>query len=234
MVIRNINCEVGSKVYVGVPQGSIVGPLLWDLVYDGLLNSFNNTTNLRTVAFADDLAILIGVNKKESVKNKLNDYVNKIIKWCNRAGLQIATDKTVIILTTGMRIPKIFKVNIIKKLLTTSKNMKYLGIMIHNRRNYTEHLASTCCRVDTLVGTMESLLPNVNGPTNTVRRIYYNVWESVVLYASPVWAEALNKIKKYKNFNKNTEISNNIHNNSIQDCLACSVVHINRQYAYTY
>lgn len=80
MVIKNINCEEGSKVYVGVPQGSIVGSLLWELVYDGLLNSFNNTTNLRIVAFADDLAILIGVNKKESVENKLNDYVNKIIK----------------------------------------------------------------------------------------------------------------------------------------------------------
>lgn len=86
--IKKINCEVGSKVYVGVPQGSIVGPLLWDLVYDGLLNSFNNTTNLRTAASADDLAILSGVNKKESVENKLNNYVNKIIKWCNRAGLQ--------------------------------------------------------------------------------------------------------------------------------------------------
>jgi hypothetical protein len=89
MVIKNINCEVGSKVYVGVPQGSIVDPLLWDLVYDGLLNRFNNITNLRTVAFANDLAILIGVNKKESVEDKLNDYVNIIIKWsrianCNR------------------------------------------------------------------------------------------------------------------------------------------------------
>lgn len=93
--------------------------------------------------------------------------------------MQIATDKTEIILT-GMRIPKIFKVNIVKKLLTTSKNMKYLGI-IHNRRNYTVHLESACCTVDTLVGTMESLLPNVNGPINTVRKIYYNVWEFVVL-----------------------------------------------------
>jgi hypothetical protein len=44
--------------------------------------------------------------------------------------LQIATDKTEIILTTVLRIPKIFKVNIVKKLLTTSKNMKYLGIML--------------------------------------------------------------------------------------------------------
>jgi hypothetical protein len=41
-----------------------VGPLLWNLVYDGLLNNFNNIT-VRTVAFADDLAILMGINKKK-------------------------------------------------------------------------------------------------------------------------------------------------------------------------
>jgi hypothetical protein len=55
---------IKNKVYIGLPQGSVVGPLLWNLVYDGLLNNFNNIT-VRTVAFADDLAILMGINKKK-------------------------------------------------------------------------------------------------------------------------------------------------------------------------
>lgn len=49
---------VFEKIFTGVPQGSVVGPLLWNLVYDGLLAKFNNYVNLSVIAFADDLAIV--------------------------------------------------------------------------------------------------------------------------------------------------------------------------------
>lgn len=54
---------------------------------------------MKTIAFTDDFAILIGVNKKESIEYKLNNYMNKIVSWCTNIGLQIATDKTEIINT---------------------------------------------------------------------------------------------------------------------------------------
>lgn len=44
---------------------------------------------------------------KESIEYKSNNFMNKIVNWCNNVGLQIATDKTEIIILTGMRIPKV-------------------------------------------------------------------------------------------------------------------------------
>lgn len=42
---------------------------------------------------------------------------------------------------------------------------------------------------------MGGLLPKVRGPSNACRKLYYYVWESVVLYVSPVWVDALAKAK---------------------------------------
>ncbi|XP_012243629.1 uncharacterized protein LOC105681050 [Bombus impatiens] len=37
--------------------------------------------------------------------------------------------------------------------------------------------------------------PNVNAPRDAVRRLYYGVWESVVLYGAPIWASSMGKAK---------------------------------------
>ncbi|XP_033204852.2 uncharacterized protein LOC117165620 [Bombus vancouverensis nearcticus] len=42
------------------------------------------------------------------------------------------------------------------------------------------------------------ILPNINGPPGLARRLYYNVWEPIVTYGAPVWADAMNYEKNRK------------------------------------
>ena len=49
-----------------------------------------------------------------------------------------------------------------------------------------------------IVVAIRSLLPNVNGPTDSARRLYSRVWESVLLYAAPIWASALGMARDKK------------------------------------
>jgi hypothetical protein len=80
--------------------------------------------------------------------------------------------------------------------------VKYLGVVLDNRRNFGWHIETLCARADAVVGAIRGLLPNVNGSSNACRGLYYQVWESVVLYASPVWKDALNTIKAAKELRK--------------------------------
>lgn len=48
---------------------------------------------------------------------------------------------------------------------------------------------------DALIEALRSLLPNVNGPTGSARKLYNGIWESVVLYAAPVWAKTVERNK---------------------------------------
>lgn len=54
IVINGNNGIVKSKVCAGVRHDSVVRPLLWDLVYNGSLNKFNNINNLKTIASTNE------------------------------------------------------------------------------------------------------------------------------------------------------------------------------------
>jgi hypothetical protein len=68
-------------------------PLLWNLVYDGLIKKLDNLTNVKVVAFADDLAILVAMNREERIEMRINEYMNKMAKWYVDAGTRIAKEK---------------------------------------------------------------------------------------------------------------------------------------------
>lgn len=85
---------------------------MWILVYDIPLTRFNNMNNIISIAFADDLVILVGLNKKADVENTLNRLMKTITNWRENLGLQIAAEKTEILLMTETRVLRIFDINI--------------------------------------------------------------------------------------------------------------------------
>jgi hypothetical protein len=72
VVVSNVFGTVEYEVSAGVPQGSVPGPLLWNLVYDQLLEKLDNMVSVKAFAFADDLAITCAVKKNECPRTKVN------------------------------------------------------------------------------------------------------------------------------------------------------------------
>jgi hypothetical protein len=103
----------------------------------------------------------------------------------------LAREKTEIILLTGKRVPKIFTIDVGGGEITTRSTVKYLGVLVDNARRYSPNLEQVSDKAERFVGAIRSLLPNVNGPTDIMRKFYYGVWEPVVLYSAPVWAPVL-------------------------------------------
>ncbi|XP_043604802.1 uncharacterized protein LOC122577539 [Bombus pyrosoma] len=73
----------------------------------------------------------------------------------------------------------------------TKKETSYLGIQLDKGRRFRAHFEKVCGKANSLMGALKALLPKVNGPTGSVRKLYYGVWEPEVLYESPVWAKPL-------------------------------------------
>jgi len=53
------------KLTIGVPQGSVLGPLLWSIMYDSLLTT-RMTEGIILVGYADDIAIVGGARRLTS------------------------------------------------------------------------------------------------------------------------------------------------------------------------
>ncbi|XP_050493831.1 uncharacterized protein LOC126875151 [Bombus huntii] len=73
----------------------------------------------------------------------------------------------------------------------TKKEIRYLGVQWDNGRRFGTHFEEVCGKANALMVALRALLPNINGPTGSVMRLYYGVCESVALYASPVWSKPL-------------------------------------------
>jgi hypothetical protein len=48
---------------------------------------------VKVVAFAGDLAILMTMNREERIEMRINEYMNKVAKWCANTGMRIANEK---------------------------------------------------------------------------------------------------------------------------------------------
>lgn len=106
--------------------------------------------------------------------------------------LHLAQGRTETILLTGKRVPKMYFFGLLFRPSNFNTNtMKYLGALLVNIRKYSPHLEQVCGKAKAFVDAIRNLLPNVNGPTNSIRKLYYAIWKSVVLYAAPIWASAL-------------------------------------------
>lgn len=74
-----VHCRDGMvrrSVYAGVSQGSVLVPLLWNLVYDGLLKVLDPIKDVD--AFADDLHLVITIRRSQDIADGVR-YTMKMV-----------------------------------------------------------------------------------------------------------------------------------------------------------
>jgi hypothetical protein len=74
----------------------VLSPLLWSLVVDDLLWGLNDD-GYYTLGYADDIAILIHGKFLTTVSECLQTALYTVQRWCERRGLSINPNRTVII-----------------------------------------------------------------------------------------------------------------------------------------
>ena len=84
VTINNTNSSLKS-IDIGVPQGSILGPLLFLIYINDIPNSVKCTPRL----FADDTCLLIGAPSTTILENQLKDDLNNICNWISANNLTL-------------------------------------------------------------------------------------------------------------------------------------------------
>ena len=78
----------------GVPQGTVLGPLLWNVFYDPIVREVQHAKMLR---FADDAKIYIEVESPADCA-RLQEDVDRVVEWCRRNSIKISAAKTELLL----------------------------------------------------------------------------------------------------------------------------------------
>ena len=150
------------NISTGVPQGSILGPLLF-LIY---VNDLCNSTDAKTIMYADDTCLLLPffINSKSDISSQtllINSKLDRVFKWLCANKLSLNTDKTKFMLfhfaqkkIQEHQIPKI-KIN--NSEIKRVESFKFLGIFLDESLNWNKHVTEISNKISKIVGVLSIL-----------------------------------------------------------------------------
>lgn len=187
-VFRVHNCNTVSDTFsvpAGVPQGSVLGPILF-LVY---VNDIPIQPRTHLACFADDTASFTSSTDTNLIIDRLQCAIDVLCAYFNKWKLKLNESKTEAILFTRKRALPRRNLNIGGHPVRWQKVVKYLGVMIDNKTNWSLHVDYIKLKG---IKALNALSPILNRKTNlspaTKLKIYSTLVRPCLTYAAPVWS----------------------------------------------
>ena len=176
--LKVINC--------GVPQGSVLGPLLFLLYINDLPNI---SKKLSFYLFADDTNIFYQSSDLNSLQKTINQELRKLSLWLNANRLALNISKTNFVIFAAKNKPlKNVTILLNKKAIQQNDYVKYLGVLIDSRLTFKHHITSISLKLSRTTGAMRRIRNYVSD--KTLLMIYHSLIYPHLLYGVSVWGNA--------------------------------------------
>jgi len=175
------------NIKMGVPQGSILGPLLFSMYLNDLCELLDG---LGYHFYADDLQIYLSCLPKDinSCIAKINAFLEKISLWSTMNSLSVNVDKCHAICLTDLRS---FSTNNVAPVVFNSKvipfeaNVKNLGVWFDSRLSWNKHVNITCSSVYSMLAILWANTKYLS--TETRRKLIVSLILPKLIYCAPLF-----------------------------------------------
>lgn len=169
-------------VNLGVPQGSVLGPLLFLIYINDIVQVINEPVQIRL--FADD-CLLFNEIKCPDDQALLNTSLQNIHMWCQEWEMQLNADKTGFMNMSRKKNILFFPYSLPSEQLTQVPHYKYLGVTITSTLSWNTHISSICSSAFRKLCFLRHKLKHT--PSDVKLLAYSSIIRPKLEYASIVW-----------------------------------------------
>ena len=169
------------SINAGVPQGSVLGPLLFLIYINDIVKDIESIVKL----FADDTSMYLSLEDKEERFRLLNSDLHKIINWSLKWKVVFNPLKTELMNFCNKRQPDTLPLVFGQQALNPSYNHKHLGVTFQKNCKWDSHIEALIIKTRLLVACLRSYKYQFS------RRTLNTIYKSFILphfdYADVVW-----------------------------------------------
>ena len=169
----------------GVPQGSILGPLLFIIYINDIINC---SALLYFILFADDTNLLYSCNDLNSLQITVNRELSKLSDWFASNRLSLNIKKTNYILFGNKRLPANIDININGITIDRVEHTKFLGVIIDDKLTWTPHINYIASKIAKGIGIINRIKRLVS--RHLLLTLYNSLIYPYLLYCNIVWGGA--------------------------------------------
>ena len=186
----------------GVPQGSVLGPLLF-LIYINDITTLNFSSNSRLTLYADDILLYKPIRCKTSYK-ELQQDIDCLSQWSENHMLSFNIDKCKCMLLSNRQNITPPPLSLNNQSLEFVQEYKYLGVVLTNNLCWSSHIQYISNKARRVLGIIyRNISPNIEDCL-TVLKLYMALVRPHLEYAAQIWnphlvkdIKSLEKIQKF-------------------------------------
>lgn len=190
------------SIKIGVPQGTVLGPVLFLLYINSMLSLL---PNIKIISYADDSVILCNGSTWTETKNQAETGMSLIKNWLNAYQLSLNVEKTnyIAFSITNVNRPQFNTIQIDEDtIIREASEVKYLGIIIDQNLKWDNHIDNLTTKVRKLIHKFYQIREFL--PKALLLLVYKTLVESLLRYGILVWgglyANSLQKLNIVQKF----------------------------------
>ena len=173
-----------QAVTCGVPQGSILGPLLFLIFFNDFPECLENC---KTIMFADDTVIYTAAKSSKEVNDILNAEINNVQRFMtdNELIVNLKKGKTEgMLFSTAKKLSESHNLNLLygETRINNATSYKYLGILIDPELRLTDHFENTIRKSTSRLKLLTLIRSNVT--SLAAYQIFRAMVQSIIIYGS--------------------------------------------------
>lgn len=176
-------------ITVGVPQGSILGPILF-ILYINDLETVVESSSILITKYADDTNVLITGKNYETLKERTVSVIDELANWFKGNSLSLNMKKTDCIHFEHSRSNNVFpdRITLNNAEIAYNYSTKFLGLKIDKHLNWSEQVDMICSKLGRACYALKELKKVAD--SSTLLAAYYGYFHSVMRYGLIFWGAA--------------------------------------------